>query len=584
MNEKIIQKITASHIPVPMCIVSSTGKVLSVNEHISEVFPYSDIADADFFQITGVKISELMKSDREGLIIERNGRKFRVLSDDEVLEDGSHIVFFSDVTNYEDLRDRYEGERICVARISVDNYDEFTDAVSPETGTSVSGQVDRIIREWASNIGGMVSKVRNTLYVVHFHGFKIPELKENKFAILDEVRAIGTGADFPLTLSMGIGVGGWNVTETNDFAVAALDLALSRGGDQAIIREKNDLQYYGGRVQSVEKGSKGKSRMIGQALCKLIEQSNRVLIMGHRKADMDALGAALGIYRMCLFCETEAYIVMDVITDSMMPVYENVRNAQLYNFMSTEKAMKSIQKDTLLVIVDTNRPSYLEAPELLGMTGRVVVIDHHRRGEDHIDNPTLAHIETYASSASELVTEMLEYVVERKSLTKLEAEALLAGITLDTNRFAVKTGVRTFEAAAWLRRAGADTTSVKKYFQQEEDFFKAKAGTLANAEFTKDGFAYSISDTPSPNAQIINAQVADELLDVKGIRASFVAGKDASGKTCISARSLGEINVQVLLEKLGGGGHLNTAGAQVDVSPEEAIKQIQKLLEKENLK
>ena len=475
---------------------------------MDQVFLYGDLQDADFFQLTGIKTSELEGvPEGERIIIERNGKKFSVVADDETLEDDSLIVFFNDVTVYEDLKDRYEAERILVARINVDNYDEFTDAVSPETGASVSGTVERIIRDWAGEIGGTVNKLRDTLYSIYFHGSKLQELIDNKFAILDEVRSIETGADFPLTLSMGIGVGGKDIVETNEFATGALDLALSRGGDQAIVRNKGDLQYFGGRLQSVEKGSKGKSRMIGQALWKLIQQSNRVMIMGHQMADMDAMGAALGIYRMCLACETESYLVIDTIAESMEPIYRQLRNAQEYNFMNTEKALSEIRKDTLLVIVDTNRPSYLEAPELLEKAEKIVVIDHHRRGEDAIENPTLAYIETYASSASELVTELLEYTVERKNVTRLEAEALLAGITLDTNRFAVKTGVRTFEAAAWLRRAGADTTEVKKYFQQKEETFLLKAKALASAEFQGKGIATAILEGENPGAQVINAFV-----------------------------------------------------------------------------
>ena len=596
LDEKIIQKITSSHIPVPMCVVSSGGKIIGANEHMDQVFLYGDLENADFFQLTGVKVSELMedlktdksdaladKSDAlakksEEKVIERNGKKFSVIADDEMLEDESIIVFFNDVTNYEDLKDKYEAERILVARVNVDNYDEFTDKVSPETGASVSGTVERIIRDWAGYIGGTVNKLRDTLYSIYFHGSRLNELVENKFAILDEVKGIETGADFPLTLSIGIGVGGKDIVETNEFAAGALDLALSRGGDQAIIRDRDNLQYFGGRLQSVEKGSKGKSRIIGQALCKLIEQSNRVMIMGHRDADMDALGSALGIYRICLKCETEGFIVLDNVTKTMLPIYEQVRDAQVYNIITTEKALAEFNKDTLLVVVDTNRPSYLEAPELLEKAEKIVVIDHHRRGEDAIENPTLAYIETYASSASELVTEMLQYTVERKDLSKLEAEGLLGGITLDTNRFAVKTGVRTFEAAAWLRRAGADTTEVKRYFQQEEETFMVKARALASAKFYPGGLVTAICQGENLNAQVINAQVADEILNIKDIKASFVAGRNEKGETCVSARSLGDVNVQVILEKMGGGGHLNTAGAQIGGSPEEAIEMIMNIL------
>ncbi|MDY6038518.1 MAG: DHH family phosphoesterase [Eubacterium sp.] len=581
MTEKVAKRIISANIPIPMCIVSSAGKIISANRFIDQVFLYKGIEDADFFALTGIKIKSLLTEDNNKVLLERNGRKFRVVVDGEKSEYGDDvIVFFKDVTKYEDLKEKYESEKVCVCRISVDNYDQFTDSVTPETGMSVTSQVDRIIRKWAADMSASLDKIKDTLYNVYFQNSHVDELLKNKFSILDDVRKIETGADFPLTLSMGIGINGSNILETSEYAAAALDLALGRGGDQAVVKDQTEISYFGGKTQSIEKGSKGKSRIIAHALRKLIEQSDRVLIMGHQNADMDAFGSALGIYRICINSGTEAHIVIDEVNDSMQAVYNQVRSTQNYNLISTEKANSLIKSDTLLVVVDTQRPSYLEAPELLDKTERVVVIDHHRRAEDFITGATLSYIETYASSTAELVTEMLQYVTVRKSLVKLEAEALLAGMTVDTNRFAVKTGVRTFEAAAWLRRAGADTTEVKRFFQIDAGTFRVRAKAIADAKFHDGGIATSICEGHNQDAQVINSQVADELLNIKGIKASFVAGINERGVTCISARSLGDINVQVLLEKIGGGGHLNTAGAQVTDAPDAVIQTVMSLLEK----
>ena len=571
--------IKAPEIPIPACIVSEEGKITSANEYIDRVFPFGDVVEQDFFALSGVKIKNLRAKEKpegetEGgeIVIERNSRKFSLTA--EELENSSLLVFFYDVTAYEEIRDRYDKEQICVCRINVDNYDQFTDAVSSETGMAASTELNKIIRKWSAELGGSIDRIKETQFVIHFPKEKLDDLAQSKFSILDEVRAIETGIDFPLSLSIGIGAEGSGIAETSEFAAAALDLALGRGGDQAVVKNQNRIQYYGGKTQSVEKSNKGKSRIVGHALRKLVEQSNRVFIMGHQQADMDAFGSAMGIYRICLNCGTEAYIVMDEIPENIRSFYEQVRAAEIYNIIGTEQAKSLMEKDTLVVVLDTHRPSYIEDPEILEMADQIVVIDHHRRVEDSIDSPTLAYIETYASSTAELVTEILQYALNRKMLVRLEAEALLAGMTIDTNRFAVKTGVRTFEAAAWLRRSGADTTEIKRYFQVDKRAFKVRAEALAYAEIHESGIATAITKDGGTEVQVLNSQVADELLNIKGIKASIVAGKNDKGLCCVSARSLGDLNVQLLLEKFGGGGHLTVAGAQVEEEPETVIEKI----------
>lgn len=581
MSETLFGKLISSYIPLPMCIVNSNGKVVRANDHISEVFIYDGIEDSDFFALTGIKVADLYENVDIGkhYMLERNGKQFRLLIN-KVGEDeeANLLVFFYDVTNFENLKDRYNDEKICVGKINIDNYDELIASTSPEKSMGISADVDKTIRRWAGKINASINKTKDTQYIMYFQNAYVDGMVESKFSILDDVRQIETEADFPMSLSIGIGIGGKNLVATEEYATAALDLALGRGGDQAVIKRMSKIEYYGGKMQTVEKGNKGKSRVIAHALKQLIDQSNRVIIMGHYHPDMDCFGASLGIYRMCLMYGREAYIVLNEINDSLQAIYKQAKESGNYNFINHKKAESLTDKDTLVIMVDTHRPSYAENVNLLSLTDRIVVIDHHRRAEDCVANPVLSYIESYASSASELVSEILQYAAPKKTLIKLEAEALLGGITIDTNRFAVKTGVRTFEAAAWLRRAGADTTEVKRFFQTDMETFKVRAKCIAAAEFHEGGIATSVCEGWNEDAQVINSQVADELLNIKGVKASFVAGRTEKGKTVISARSLGELNVQIIMEKLGGGGHLTTAGAQVEGSPEEIIEKVLELV------
>ena len=593
-EENRITPIVAPEIPIPSCIVNEEGKIESANSIIEDIFPFGDVEDQDFFALTGIRMKALKKllektsveefeedEPEENLLVERNNKRFSITVQEIKEQDDSskYMVLFYDVTSYEEIRSRYDNEQICVCRITVDNYDQFIEAVSSETGMIVSTELNKIIRKWSGEIEGAIDRIKETQYVIHFQKGKLDDLMADKFSVLDQVRGIETGIDFPLSLSIGVGSEGKDISETAEFAAAALELAHGRGGDQAVVKNNNRIHYYGGKTQSVEKSNKGKSRIVGHALKKLIEHTNRVFIMGHKHADMDAFGSAMGIYRLCLTSGTEAYIVIDEVPDNIKSFYEQVRAAQNYNIIGTDQAKALAGKDTLVIILDTQRPSYLEAPELLEMTDHVVVIDHHRKQEDSIESPSLAYVETYASSTAELVTEMLQYALNRKTLVRLEAEALLAGMTIDTNRFAVKTGVRTFEAAAWLRRSGADTTEIKRYFQVEEKEFRVKANALARAIFRENGIATTITEDGGAEAQVLNSQVADELLNTKGVKASFVAGFNNNNITCVSARSLGDLNVQLIMEKFGGGGHLTTAGAQVEGTPEEVIENILKTIE-----
>lgn len=581
-----IEKLLAHYSIVPTCIVNQLGKITKANSKIAEVFKYDGITGNDIFALTGIKVQEIIKAAEDGsfLVLKRNDKAFKILAG--FIGEGETaaiMLYFVDITSFENLKEMYNDNQTCIALINVDNFDELMNSAGEGRELAVSAEIDKHIRAWVENMGAAVARYRDHLYEVVLTHKNYKNIVANKFDILDEIRQIETETDFPATLSIGIGIGGKTIRESEDYAQGALDLALGRGGDQAVVKNVTNFEYYGGKSQSVEKGFKGKSRIIAHALRLLMNQSSKIFIMGHKNPDLDSFGAALGIHRMAKIVGKEVFVVLNTYNDSMVDMIEDAKKTEEYAFISTEKALSLADENSLVVVVDTHRPQLVESIELVEKVKRTVVIDHHRRAEDVLPHQILSYMESYASSASELVTEVVQYANEKskkKILTKLEADALLAGIMVDTNRFAVKAGVRTFEAASWLRRAGADLINVRRYFQADSESLRVKALCLANAKFYEGGVAMSVCPGENINSQIINSQVADELLTIKGIKASFVAGRNEQGRTVISARSLGDINVQVVMEKFGGGGHLNTAGAQVEDTPEEILERIKEALEK----
>lgn len=581
-----IEKLLAHYSIVPTCIINQQGKVTRANSKIAEVFKYDGITGNDIFALTGIKVQDFIKAAEDGsfIVFKRNDKAFKIqagfVGEGET---ATIMLYFLDITSFENLKDMYNDNQTCIALINVDNFDELMNSAGEGRELAVSAEIDKHIRAWAEELGAAIARYRDHLYEVVLTHKNYKTLVANKFEILDEIRQIETEIDFPATLSIGIGIGGKTTRECEDYAQGALDLALGRGGDQAVVKNVANLEYYGGKSQSVEKGFKGKSRIIAHALKLLMTQSSKIFIMGHKNPDLDSFGAALGIYRMARIVGKEAFIVLNAYNDTMADMIEDAKKTDEYSFISTEKALSLADENSLVVVVDTHRPQLVESIELVEQVKRTVVIDHHRRAEDVLPHQIMSYMESYASSASELVAEVVQYANEKskkKILTKLEADALMAGIMVDTNRFAVKAGVRTFEAASWLRRAGADLVNVRRYFQADSESLRVKALCLANAKFYEGGVAMSVCPGENINSQIVNSQVADELLTIKGIKASFVAGRNEHGKTVISARSLGDINVQVVMEKFGGGGHLNTAGAQVDDTPEEILEKIKEALEK----
>ncbi|MDD6310888.1 MAG: DHH family phosphoesterase [Firmicutes bacterium] len=596
-----IEKLLAYYTPVPMCIINAQGKVTRSNNKIAEVFKYDGIIGMDFFQLTGVKLVEIKQAaaddvpnlentmngkspsaERKPIVIERNDRAFKL--ECNLIGDGDNaslIIQFIDVTSYENLKKLYNNDRMSVAIIQIDNYDEIVTGSGDEEGVGVDiiAKIDKLLRQWIASKDGVITKYKDHLYKAMITQKCVAEEVEDKFSILDKVREIESNTEFPVSISIGIGWGGTTIAKNDLYAQDAMDMALGRGGDQAVIKRISSFEYYGGKTQSVEKSNKGKSRIIAHALRTLMGQSSKIFIMGHKNPDMDCFGAALGVYRIAAQTGKDAFIVMNGHNETMDDIVRDAKSTGNYEFISSDRALEMVEDKALVVVVDTHRPGLVESVDLIEKTDRLAVIDHHRRVEDALQNQSLSYMESYASSASELVTEMLQYVIDKKELDKIEADALLAGIMLDTNRFAVKAGVRTFEAASWLKRAGADLQNVRRYFQADSENFRARAAGIANARILESGIALSICDGCNVNAQVINSQVADELLTIKGIEASFVAGVNENGETVVSARSLGTLNVQTIMEKFGGGGHLNTAGAKVDMSPKEVLEKIEEFLQ-----
>lgn len=584
MSENKQEKIITSCVPMPLCVINSQGKVVDANEYIGAVFIYDAIIDADIFTLTGIKTADFYAAAENDTHpqIKRNEKIFRIIAYKmDESEEPNLGILFQDVTVLEDLKDRYNNEKPCAAKIQIDNEDQLIGSSGAAPNLSLSTEIDKAIRRWAARMNATVTRIKSSSYVVWFEQQHLDRLIANKFDILDDVRELETGADFPASLSIGIGVGGKTLAQSEEYADAALDLAMGRGGDQAVVKRNIKVEYYGGKLQTVEKSNKGKSRIVGHALKQLIDQSKKVFIMGHRNADMDSFGAALGIMRLCTLSEKEPYIVIDEISDSLASIYKQAKESENYKFISGEKAVDLAEAGDadLVIVVDTHRPSLVQCPQLLDVCEKIVVIDHHRKVEEFIENPVLAYMESYASSTSELVAEILQYMSSKKILLKLEAEALLAGMTVDTNGFTVKTGVRTFDAAAWLRRQGADPTEVKRFFQEDFYNIRLKAVAMAAARFFDGGVAIATCEQVSQDAQVLCAQVADQLLTVKGVKVSFTVGRNMEMKTVISARSLGEVNVQVIMEKFGGGGHLTTAAAQVDSSIDETVSKIMEIME-----
>ncbi len=431
---------------------------------------------------------------------------------------------------------------------------------------------------------GITKKLEKDKYLVILRKESVLQLEESKFDLLDDVKTVNIGNEMAVTLSIGIGLDGLTYAQNYEFSRTAIDLALGRGGDQAVVKTSASLTFYGGKSQQVEKNTRVKARVKAHALNEIISSRDKVLVMGHRLADVDSFGAAVGIYRIARSLNRKAHIVINDVTTSVQPLLDMFQGNPDYEedmIVNSAQAIEIAESNVVLVVVDVNKPSITECPELLHTCKSIVVLDHHRQGAETIENATLSYVEPYASSACEMVTEILQYIKDGIRPKGEEADSMYAGIIIDTNNFTAKTGVRTFEAAAYLRRNGADVTRVRKLFREDVLEYKTKADAVSQAKKYRGHYAISIcSSNGVKSPTILGAQAANELLNIRGIRASFIL-TDYQGKIYISARSFDEVNVQVILERLGGGGHMNIAGAQLEgCSLEEAEKVVKETLDK----
>ena len=471
------------------------------------------------------------------------------------------ILYFIDDTENIKLQNEYKNSKSCVGIIMVDNYEETMQRLDSSEKPQVTAQIDKEMYDWANKTNGVLIKADRDRYVYLFEQRYLEDVKEDKFSVLDRIKEIDTKEKVQFTLSIAIANEGKTDKEKYKSAQSAMNVVLGRGGDQAVVRENDIYKFFGGRVEEVEKRTKVKARVVAHALENLIKESKKVMVMGHTNPDMDSIGSCMGIYRLAKSLNTNAYIVCSENTPALGPFRKSLEKEPEYEdaIINKEVALENIDEETLLVVVDTHKINYVDAPELLDKANKTVVIDHHRRSANFIENATLLFQEVYASSAAELVTELLQYAEVKVNLTTIEAESLYAGIMMDTKNFTFKTGVRTFEAAAYLRRCGVDIIRVKKWFQSDLASFNTIADIVKSAEIVNDTIAISIYDKTSKDANLICAKAADELLTISDITASFVLGNNGE-KICISGRSIGDINVQVILEKLRRWRSYNTCG------------------------
>ncbi len=463
-------------------------------------------------------------------------------------------------------------QRFVAGLIYIDNYDEALESVEEVRQSLLVALIERKINKYISGFGGIVRRLEKDKYFIAIQEKNVPMLREDKFSLLEDVRSVNIGNDMAVTVSISLGLSGKSYAENYEYARVAMELALARGGNQAVTKEGDNITYFGGSSQQIDRNTRVKARVKAQALREFIQNNDKLVVMGHKIPDVDAFGAAIGIYRAAKELDKKAYIVVNEISTSLRPMFELFVNNPNYEedmFLTSAQAVELVDNHTLVVVVDVNKPSYSDCPEILRMTKNVVVIDHHRQGSENISKAVLSYIEPYASSACEMVAEILQYIREGMKIKNIEADCMYAGIMVDTDNFLTKTGVRTFEAAAFLRRCGADVTRVRKTFRTEFDDYKAKSEIVQGAEIYK-GFAFAIcrgDGVESPT--ILGAQAANELLNIFGVRASMVL-TSYKGQTYISARAIDEVNVQLIMERLGGGGHANVAGAQLNCTPEQA--------------
>ena len=594
-----VQKQILKELNLPHALLDHRGKIVWTNEEFEKVIGnergfgkaisnyFEEINDEVFpFEEKEKEIgvsfeSREFRANLKRISIENMVKNSRFLEESET-DDFLYGLYLFDETALKIALKELDDQSVVVGMIYIDNYEEALENVDDVRRSLLLALVDRKITQCISSLDGIVRKTEKDKYMLVLRKRSLAELKESKFDILEEIKTVSIGNERPITLSIGIGLDGLTYSQNSEFARAAIDLALGRGGDQAVIKSPGNVQYYGGKSQSSEKNTRVKARVKAQALREILVNKDQIFIMGHRLADVDSFGSAIGVYCIAKALDKKACIILNEVTPSLRPLVNLFANNEQYAGMlvNSETALATVGNNAALVVVDTNKPSISECAEILKYVKAIVVLDHHRQGEEIIDNATLSYVEPYASSASEMVAEVLQYIDEGVKLSGIEADALYSGIMIDTSNFMTKTGVRTFEAAAYLRRSGADVTRVRKLFREDASEYLAKAKTINDTNIYRNDYAISVCDAAGcQSPTIVAAQTANELLNINGIKASFVF-TEYQGKVYLSARSIDELNVQVVTEKLGGGGHMNVAGAQFEgISVEEAIDKLKEILD-----
>ncbi|KIQ95446.1 putative bifunctional signaling protein/50S ribosomal protein L9 [Anoxybacillus thermarum] len=560
--------------PIGIMLINDELEIEWTNTFLSSCFGVDTLVSRSLYDVAE-QLVPLMKKETTEEVITLHDRTFKV-----IIRREERLLYFFDITEQAELEKKYEQEKIVLGVIFLDNYDDVTQGMDDQTKSQLNSQVTSILNRWASEYGLFLKRTSSDRFVAVLNEHILQQLEKNKFSVLDEVREQTAKNHVPLTLSIGIGTNSPSLPELGALAQSSLDLALGRGGDQVAVKQPNGkVKFYGGKTNPMEKRTRVRARVISHALKELILESEQVFIMGHKYPDMDAIGAAIGILKVAQMNQKEAFIIIDTshIDSGVQRLLEAVKKqTELWSrFISPEQALELATEDTLLVVVDTHKPSLVIEERLLLRLDRVVVIDHHRRGEEFIQDPILVYMEPYASSTSELVTELLEYQPKRSKLSMLEATALLAGIVVDTKSFTLRTGSRTFDAASYLRAQGADTTLVQKLLKENIEHYIKRAKIIENAIIDEHGFAIAKGNMNETYDPVLIAQAADTLLSLHGVVASFVISKRNDQTIGISARSLGDVNVQLIMEKLDGGGHLTNAATQLaNVTIDEAEKRL----------
>ena len=581
----IITKNVVFEMPFPIAIVEDDRTIKWHNTYFRDLFDNKSIVGSDIEKFLPDFYDVDFKED--GMSLPRN-----ISIDDKILqfyyqtitneENGKTQTFLYGIDNTydESIKQLFKDKRLVFYSVFIDNYEDIRNSTESVERPQVLGEIDRVINEYFKKYNCLIRKYENDRYMVISEYQDYRNIYETKFSILDGVRNIEKGNTLPPTLSIGVGIAGANPTDIYSDSREAVDIALSRGGDQAVVKLEDNYEYFGGKTRAIEKTSKVRSRVISQALRRMIQSSPDIFIMGHNNPDMDSFGSSLGVYEGTLDMGKEVYIVLNEVTRPIENMYDRVTTelSELKeNILTESEALSKISPQSLIIVTDNHRKNSTEAPALLDKSDNIFIIDHHRRGKDYIENATISYIEPYASSASELVTEILSYLDEDFKARTPIAESLLAGITVDTKNFVYQTGVRTFEAASILKRWGADSVYIKRMFKDDFEIVKYKSEVIADSFIVNDFIAIAHFKRDIDGSTLIASQAADDLLNIKGVKASFVL-TISNNKIHISGRSLGDISVQLILERIGGGGHLTAAATQLDMTMEKAEDMLRKAI------